>query len=111
MIASRARSNYTENFNSPHRLYASNLSWNLTSQGLRDAFADQPGALNAKIVYDRETGRSRGFGFVSFASAEELESALNAMDGVVKLIKFLLILSAEVVTKPLLFIFSLYNTF
>nr|GLL46082.1 33 kDa ribonucleoprotein, chloroplastic [Ipomoea trifida] len=82
VIASRARSSYQENFNSPHRLYASNLSWNLTSQGLREAFADQPGVLNAKIVYDKETGRSRGFGFVSFASAGELESALNAMDGV-----------------------------
>nr|GMD89687.1 33 kDa ribonucleoprotein, chloroplastic [Ipomoea batatas] len=82
VIASRARSSYQENFNSPHRLYASNLSWNLTSQGLREAFADQPGILNAKIVYDKETGRSRGFGFISFASAGELESALNAMDGV-----------------------------
>nr|GMD86711.1 33 kDa ribonucleoprotein, chloroplastic [Ipomoea batatas] len=82
VIASRARSSNQENFNSPHRLYASNLSWNLTSQGLREAFADQPGILNAKIVYDKETGRSRGFGFVSFASAGELESALNAMDGV-----------------------------
>nr|GMD92024.1 33 kDa ribonucleoprotein, chloroplastic [Ipomoea batatas] len=82
VIASRARSSYQENFNSPHRLYASNLSWNLTSQGLREAFADQPGVLNAKIVYDKETGRSRGFGFVSFASAGELESALNAMNGV-----------------------------
>ncbi|XP_031110978.1 33 kDa ribonucleoprotein, chloroplastic [Ipomoea triloba] len=82
VIASRARSSNQENFNSPHRLYSSNLSWNLTSQGLREAFADQPGVLNAKIVYDKETGKSRGFGFVSFASAGELESALNAMDGV-----------------------------
>lgn len=106
VIASRARSSYQENFNSPHRLYASNLSWNLTSQGLREAFADQPGILNAKIVYDKETGRSRGFGFISFASAGELESALNAMDGVVKFTKYLPVYSVEVERKSLLFIFS-----
>lgn len=68
---------------SPHKIYAGNLGWSLTSQGLRDAFADQPGLLSAKVVYERNSGRSRGFGFVSFETAKAAESALNAMNGVV----------------------------
>lgn len=66
---------------SPHKIYVGNLSWALTSQGLRDAFFDQPGLLSAKVVYDRATGRSRGFGFITFSSAEALESALATMNG------------------------------
>ncbi|KAG8376799.1 hypothetical protein BUALT_Bualt09G0101500 [Buddleja alternifolia] len=65
----------------PYKLYAGNLSWNLTSQSLKEAFADQPGFLSAKIIFDRDSGRSRGFGFVTFTSQEEVESALNAMNG------------------------------
>ena len=70
---------------SPHKLYAGNLGWNLTSQGLKDAFANQPGVLGAKVVYERDSGRSRGFGFVSFESAQDLQSAMSAMNGVVRL--------------------------
>ncbi|EEF38281.1 ribonucleoprotein, chloroplast, putative [Ricinus communis] len=51
-------------------------------EGLKDAFADQPGVLSAKVIYERDTGRSRGFGFVSFESAEDAEAALNSMNGV-----------------------------
>lgn len=67
--------------NSPHKLYAGNLGWTITSQGLREAFEDCPGLLSAKVVYDRDSGRSRGFGFVTFSSAEDVETALNAMNG------------------------------
>lgn len=67
---------------SPHKIYAGNLSWALTSQGLKDAFFDQPGLLSAKVVYDRASGRSRGFGFITFSSSEALESALANMNGV-----------------------------
>ena len=69
---------------SPHKIYAGNLGWGLTSQGLRDAFADQRGLLSAKVIYQRDTGRSRGFGFVSFETAEDAESALSSMNGVVR---------------------------
>ena len=68
---------------SPHKVYAGNLGWRLTSQDLRDAFADQPGVLSAKVIYERDTGRSRGFGFVSFETAEAAQAALDGMDGVV----------------------------
>ncbi|XP_073133585.1 33 kDa ribonucleoprotein, chloroplastic-like [Henckelia pumila] len=67
---------------SPHKIYAGNLSWSLTSQALRETFAQQSGFTSAKVIFDKDTGRSRGFGFVTFLSAEEAESALEAMNGV-----------------------------
>ncbi|XP_073277167.1 33 kDa ribonucleoprotein, chloroplastic-like [Primulina huaijiensis] len=66
---------------SPHKMYVGNLSWSLTSEALRETFAQQPGFTSAKVIFDRDTGRSRGFGFVTFSSAEEVESALEAMNG------------------------------
>lgn len=90
-MAPRIRSTYKGFIDSPHKIYAGNLGWGLTSQGLRDAFANQPGLLSAKVIYERNTGRSRGFGFVSFESAENAEAALTAMNGVVRL-SWLLIL-------------------
>ncbi|CAL9207524.1 unnamed protein product [Musa hybrid cultivar] len=68
---------------SPYKVYAGNLGWSLTSQALRDAFFSQPGLLGAKVIFDRDTGRSRGFGFVTFTSAEECQAAIEAMNGVV----------------------------
>lgn len=68
---------------SPHKIYAGNLGWGLTSQDLRDAFDDQPGFLSAKVIYERGSGRSRGFGFVSFETAEAAQAAVVAMNGVV----------------------------
>ncbi|KAJ9181286.1 hypothetical protein P3X46_009429 [Hevea brasiliensis] len=82
VMAPRIRSAYKGFIDTPHKIYAGNLGWGLTSQGLRDAFANQPGLLSAKVIYERDTGRSRGFGFVSFESAENAEAALNAMNGV-----------------------------
>ncbi|CAI8614940.1 unnamed protein product [Vicia faba] len=66
---------------SPHKIYAGNLGWGVNSQDLRDAFAEQPGILSARVVYERDNGRSRGFGFVTFETAEDLQAALNAMNG------------------------------
>lgn len=76
-------SNYSVYVDSPHKIYAGNLGWGLASQGLRDAFAEQPGFLSAKVIYERNNGKSRGFGFVSFETAKDVEAALNAMNGVV----------------------------
>lgn len=67
---------------SPHKIYAGNLSWFVTSRGLRDAFKKQPGLLSARVIYDNNTGRSKGYGFVSFETAETAEAALNVMQGV-----------------------------
>lgn len=94
VMTPKIRSSYQGFVDSPYKIYAGNLSWGLTSQGLREAFAEQPGFLSAKVVYDRDSGRSRGFGFITFSSAEEVESALNAMN--------------EVVRKRLLFLVELF---
>ncbi|GLT94816.1 hypothetical protein SLE2022_125370 [Rubroshorea leprosula] len=67
---------------SPYKIYAGNLGWGVTSQDLRDAFADQQGLLSAKVIYERGTGRSRGFGFVSFETAGDVEAAITAMNEV-----------------------------
>ena len=80
----KIRNNYKGFVDSPHKIYAGNLGWGLTSQGLRDAFAEQPGLLSAKVIYERDSGRSRGFGFVTFQTAEDVEAALNDMNGVVR---------------------------
>ena len=60
-------------------IYVGNLSFNTTEQEVRKAFASYGEVLSVKIISDRETGRSRGFGFVEMedASAREAISALN----------------------------------
>lgn len=82
VMGPKVRSNYRGFVDSPHKIYAGNLGWGLTSQGLRDAFAEQPGLLSAKVIYERDSGRSRGFGFVTFETAEDAEAALDTMNGV-----------------------------
>ncbi|XP_061350422.1 33 kDa ribonucleoprotein, chloroplastic-like isoform X2 [Gastrolobium bilobum] len=74
-------SKYKGYVDSPHKIYAGNLDWGLTSQGLRDAFAEQPGLLSAKVIYERNRGKSRGYGFVTFETAKDVEAALNDMNG------------------------------
>ncbi|CAM8927426.1 unnamed protein product [Rhodiola kirilowii] len=81
IMGPKIRNSYKGFVDSPHKVYAGNLSWDLTSQQLRDIFADEPGLLAARVIYDRDTGRSRGFGFVTFTSAEEVQAALNALNG------------------------------
>ncbi|PSS01628.1 RNA recognition motif domain protein [Actinidia chinensis var. chinensis] len=82
MMSSRIQSSNQGFVDSPHKLYAGNLNWRLTSEDLREAFADQPDLLSAKVIYDRDSGRSRGFGFLTFSSAEGMESALSSMNAV-----------------------------
>lgn len=77
-------SNYRGYVDSPHVIYAGNLGWDMTSKDLRQAFAKQQGLLSAKVIYERSNGKSRGYGFVSFETAEDVEAALNAMNGMVR---------------------------
>ncbi|KAI3870295.1 hypothetical protein MKX03_029684 [Papaver bracteatum] len=67
---------------SPYKIYAGNLGWTVSSEGLKDAFANQPGLLSAKVIYDRDSGKARGFGFVTFSSAQDAQSAIDALNGV-----------------------------
>ncbi len=63
------------------KLFVGGLSWNTDDQGLRDYFAQCGTVEDAKVITDRETGRSRGFGFVTFSSSEEAQSAIQQMNG------------------------------
>jgi cold-inducible RNA-binding protein len=63
------------------RLYVGNLSYSTMDQQLKDAFGAQGQVVSASVVIDRETGRSRGFGFVEYATESEATAAADAMNG------------------------------
>lgn len=65
-----------------NRLYVGNLSFNTTEDSLRDAFSAYGEVVEAKVVNDRDTGRSRGFGFVSMGNDAEAQRAIAEMNGV-----------------------------
>lgn len=64
------------------KLYVGNLSYGVDDNMLNDAFAAHGQVASASVVMDRETGRSKGFGFVEMSSAEEARAAIDALDGV-----------------------------
>ncbi|MBN2362092.1 MAG: RNA-binding protein [Deltaproteobacteria bacterium] len=64
------------------KLYVGNLSWNTTNEGLRQAFERFGAISDATVITDRETGRSRGFGFVTFEQEAAASEAMNKMNGV-----------------------------
>ena len=64
------------------KLFVGGLSWNTTDVGLENAFGEFGTVSEAKVVLDRDTGRSRGFGFVSFEEDESAERALEEMNGI-----------------------------
>jgi len=62
-------------------IYVGNLSYSLSEQELRDAFAEHGDVSSVKILTDRETGRSRGFGFVEMPNQSEGEAAVAQLNG------------------------------
>ncbi len=62
-------------------IYVGNLSYQLTEELLREAFAAFGDVSSAKIIMDRATGQSKGFGFVEMPSKEEAEEAIRQLDG------------------------------
>ena len=63
------------------RLYVGNLSFNTTADGVRTAFQQFGTVSDVHLVTDRETGRSRGFAFVTMGTVEEAAKAIEGMDG------------------------------
>ena len=61
-------------------LYISNLSYNISDEDLRQLFADYGEITSAKVVMDRETGRSRGFGFVELSDDELAKKAIEELN-------------------------------
>jgi RNA recognition motif-containing protein len=62
-------------------IYVGNLSWGTTEDQLRDLFEAHGEVLSARIITDRDTGRSRGFGFVEMESDDAANAAIEALNG------------------------------
>ena len=63
------------------KLYVGNLPDSVTEQDLSDKFATFGTVESAKLITDRDTGRSRGFGFIEMASDAEAQAAIESLDG------------------------------
>jgi RNA recognition motif-containing protein len=64
-----------------NKLYVGNLSFRVTSEDLQEHFATAGAVESANVVYDRETGRSRGFGFVEMADEDAANAAIAQFNG------------------------------
>ena len=63
------------------KLYVGNLTYGVTSSALEQMFAPHGTVESAQVIMDRDTGRSKGFGFVEMSSAEEAQVAIAALNG------------------------------
>ncbi|XP_042028470.1 28 kDa ribonucleoprotein, chloroplastic-like [Salvia splendens] len=63
------------------RMYVGNLPWQVDNARLMQLFSEHGEVVDARVVFDRETGRSRGFGFVTMSTEAELNNAIAALDG------------------------------
>ncbi|KAL6640866.1 hypothetical protein ACP70R_019047 [Stipagrostis hirtigluma subsp. patula] len=66
---------------SSSKLFVGGISYGTDEHSLKEAFAGYGQVIEARIIMDRETGRSRGFGFVTYTSTEEAAAAITGMDG------------------------------
>jgi RNA recognition motif-containing protein len=64
-----------------NRLYVGNLSFDTTEDRIQQAFGEHGEVAEVKLMLDRETGRSRGFAFVTMATAEDAQKAMASMNG------------------------------
>jgi RNA recognition motif-containing protein len=62
-------------------LYVGNLTFNTTTADLESLFAQHGEVKKAQVITDRDTGRSRGFGFVEMSTSEEATAAINSLNG------------------------------
>ena len=64
-----------------NKLYVGNLAYSVRDESLQSAFSEFGTVTSAKVMMDRETGRSKGFGFVEMGSDAEAQAAINGMNG------------------------------
>lgn len=64
-----------------NKLYVGNLPYETTDQSLNEMFSEQGEVTEAVVITDRMSGRSKGFGFVTFAKDEDADKASKALDG------------------------------
>lgn len=65
----------------PSKIYVGNMSYSTTEDELRDLFAPYGEVVSVSVVYDRATGRPRGFAFVEMGTSEAAQSAISALNG------------------------------
>src|SRR6516165_2931934 len=63
------------------KLYVGNLSYNTSNSDLENLFSPHGSVVSAQVIMDRDTGRSKGFGFVEMGSDAEAQAAIQAMNG------------------------------
>ncbi len=63
------------------KLYCGNLSYNVSSPQLEQMFSDFGSVVSAQVIMDRDTGRSKGFGFVEMSSQQEANAAISGLNG------------------------------
>ena len=63
------------------KLYVGNLGWGITDSQLQDMFAAYGTVVSAQVIMDRDTGRSKGFGFVELGTDQEAQAAIAGMHG------------------------------
>lgn len=64
-----------------NKLFVGSLSFNTTNESLAEAFAQAGTVVSAEIIMDRQTGRSKGFGFVQMSSGDEAQTAISMFNG------------------------------
>ena len=64
-----------------NKLYVGNLAYGVRDEELNAAFSEFGAVQSAKVMMDRETGRSKGFGFVEMGSEQEADNAIRELDG------------------------------
>jgi RNA recognition motif-containing protein len=62
------------------KLFVGSLPWSIDDQGLQNAFEEHGTVVSAKVIKDRETGRSRGFGFVEMENSTQAQNAIKALN-------------------------------
>ncbi|MCA9387264.1 RNA-binding protein [Candidatus Dojkabacteria bacterium] len=63
------------------KVYVGNLNWSMKSEDLKEVFGVVGTVEDAIVITDRQTGRSKGFGFVTFSTEEEAQAAISEFDG------------------------------
>ncbi|KAE9453710.1 hypothetical protein C3L33_14388, partial [Rhododendron williamsianum] len=78
---SRAFDSPPRDFGPSFKLYVGNLPWDVDNERLEQVFSEHGKVVDARVVYDRESGRSRGFGFVTMSTEAEMNEAVASLDG------------------------------
>lgn len=64
-----------------NKIYVGNLPWSVTSEQLQELFAPYGEVVSAQVISDKFSGRSKGFGFVEYGTEEEMQQAIENMNG------------------------------